>query len=361
MTTRQIEPDQLDAWFPIEQQRLLIEQISQRVGLTRTRAKYFVRLWIYLIAKQRSEEVSEDIAQPVPLQALTPITHSISCSHGEAAWLFYGDQQKGSDRAAGMMLSKLAALGLIQKHFDGNTTRIAITLDSTDISPNDNSLTNPQTERNYRSGVFSKSSLTIDDFNPRCDAVPVANLLAINYSWMNRSLDIVPHRITRLLRYWASQYSTGMRVLRRTDNLNPVGFYLLYPTTADSEIAFSSSPTKGLHLASLNEVDPFTIATPSDPDCGAVFIRSWMIDPIYLEQYRVPFLQDAQETLQKMQQDFPNLCDLYTLIIHPSYEAMATAMGFQQIGIQIHKDTQIYWMYQALDRYLTLEIPGHIS
>ncbi len=117
---------------------------------------------------------------------------------------------------------------------------------------------------------------------------------------MNRSLDIVPYRITRLLRQWAKQYPTGMRVLRRTGNLNPVvGFYLLYPTTADSEITFSSSPIKGLHLASLNEVDPFALATPSDPDCVAVFIRSWIIEPTYLEQYRMLFLQDAQQTLEK--------------------------------------------------------------
>ncbi|MEL7512327.1 MAG: hypothetical protein AAGM27_09300, partial [Cyanobacteria bacterium J06554_3] len=61
--------------------------------------------------------------------------------------------------------------------------------------------------------------------------------------------------------------------------------------------------------------------------------------------------------LQKMQKDFPNLCDLYTLIIHPSYEAMAKKMAFQEIGTQTHRDTQLYWMYQALDRYLALDLP----
>ncbi len=57
-----------------------------------------------------------------------------------------------------------------------------------------------------------------------------------------------------------------------------------------------------------------------------------------------------------MQQDFPNLCDLYTLIIHPSYEAMATAIGFQPIGAQAHRDTLLYWMYQSLDRYIALDL-----
>lgn len=337
--------EQLDRWFSPEQQRPIIEQISQRVGLTRTRAEYFVRLWIYLLVKQQDESLCLP-ASELPLASLSALTDSISCSHSEAAWLFYGDKDQGSDRAAGMMLDKLAALGLIQKHFDGNTTRITIPLSSTNLSPTA-AATDPAAER---------ATLIADTFDPRCDAVPVANLLAVNYSWMNRSLEIVPHRITRLLRRWANQYPTGMRVLRRTDNLNPVGFYLLYPTTAESEVTFSSSPTKGLHLASMNEVDPFTLAEPGDVECASIFIRSWMIDPDYLEEYRVLFLQDAQQILIKMQKDFPNLCDLYTLIIHPSYEMLASKMAFQKIGSQTSRDTQLYWMYQALDRYLALDL-----
>lgn len=336
--------EQINQWFPSEQQQPIVEQLTQRVGLTRIRAEYFVRLWIYLLVKQ--QRPANATAQKPPLQQLKLPAAAVSCSHSEAASLFYSDKDEGSDRSAGMMLDKLAALGLIKKHFDGNTTRI-------EIQPN--FITKPiatssQAERSQ--------SLTLDNFDPRCDAVPVANLLAINYSWMNRSLDIVPHRITRLLRKWAKEYPTGMRVLRRVDNLNPVGFYLLYPTTADSEVAFSSSPTKGLHLTNLEAADPFTLAKPQDPDCTAVFIRSWMIDPTYLESYRVPLLQDAQKTLRKMQQDFPNLCDLHTLIIHPSYETMAIALGFQEIGQQTSRDTQLRWMYQALDRYLNLDIAG---
>lgn len=61
-------------------------------------------------------------------------------------------------------------------------------------------------------------------------------------------------------------------------------------------------------------------------------------------------------TLRKMQRDFPNLCDLHTLIVHPSYETMALALGFQKMGQQISRDPQLYWGYQALDRYLTLDI-----
>lgn len=334
---------QIDQWFPPIQQQPIIDQLSHRVGLTRIRAEYFLRLWIYLLVKQQQLSSTTANVQP-PLQQLELPTEAISCSHSEAAQLFYGDKDEGSDRSAGMMLDKLAALGLIKKHFDGNTTRIEI--QPTFIT---RSTTQPKAELSQR--------LVIDNFDPRCDAVPVANLLAVNYSWMNRSLDIVPHRITRLLRKWAKQYPTGMRVLRRSDNQNPVGFYLLYPTTAESEVSFSSSPVKGLHLTSLEGgEDPFTLATPGDEDCSAVFIRSWMIDPKYIDKYRVPLLQDAQKTLRKMQQDFPNLCDLHTLIIHPSYETMAIALGFQEIGQHLSRDTQLCWMYQALDRYLSLDI-----
>ncbi|WP_041235422.1 hypothetical protein [Dactylococcopsis salina] len=54
------------------------------------------------------------------------------------------------------------------------------------------------------------------------------------------------------------------------------------------------------------------------------FVRSWMIEAQYQENYQLLFLQDAQNTLIQMQQeDFPSLCDLYTLIIHPSYEKLA--------------------------------------
>ncbi len=79
-----------------------------------------------------------------------------------------------------------------------------------------------------------------------------------------------------------------------------------------------------------------------------------MIDAAYSSAYRVDFLQDMQQTLKQMQQDFPNLCDLYTLLIHPSYEELAQKLGFQFTI----KDTKlsVYWAYLALDRFLALEM-----
>lgn len=328
-------PEELNDWLPIEQQRVLVSRLVKRLGVTRTRAECFVRLWTYLLVKHYRTHLPQ--LKP-PLGELEPLIEPISCTHREAAILFYGDRERGSDRAAGMMLDKLAALGLIKKTFDGNQTAIEIQA----VSEAQDILPSPPVD------------LTIDAFDPRCDAIPVANLLARNYNWMNRSTEAMPQRIARLLRQWAQQYPIGMRVLRRSDNLHPVGFYLLYPITSDSETNFFKPPSTSLHLSTLAEVDPFTLAKPGDPNCLAVFIRSWMIDEPYLLAYRAAFIADAQKTLIQMQQDFPQLCDLYTLLIHPSFEGLAEALGFQKTS----KDPQlsISWMYLALDRFLQLDV-----
>jgi hypothetical protein len=326
-----MEIKQLKTWYSPEKQEQMIDRLVGKVGLTRVRANCFLRLWIYAIAK-------EGLAKP-PLSQLIFPTTAIICTHREAADLFYQDQEQGSDRSAGMMLDKLAALGLIEKSFDGNTTRIKIKPIAGILEPDSSELS---------------VELQLDQFDPRCDAIPVANLLTRNYNWMNRNGEAIPHRISRLLRGWAKDYPTGMRVLRRVDNLNPVGFYLLYPTAGESEANFFTSPSKSLHLSAISEQDPFIMAKVGDKDCLSVFIRSWMIDTVYLEQYRLIFLQDAQKTLQQMTGDFPNLCDLHTLIIHPSYEKLAAALGFQKT-IQ-ESQNSIYWMYLGLDRFLSLDM-----
>jgi hypothetical protein len=236
-----------------------------------------------------------------------------------------------------MILVKLAALGLIHKSFDGNTTQIT-------IPPIPELLAVPP----------PLSEVVMDQFDPRSDAIPVANMLAQNYNWMNRNQETVPHRIVQLLRQWSSQYPIGLRVLRRSDNGNPVGIYILYPTAKASEANFFTSPGKGSHLSSMQSIDPFVMAEIGDTECVSVFVRSWMIDPLYLTTHQQLFLKDVQQTLSKMQQDFPNLCDLHTLIIHPSYEAMAVDLGFQKT-IQDAK-LSVYWMYLALDRFLALPL-----
>ena len=326
----------LDTWYSQSQRRAAVSLLMKRVGVTRTRAECFVRLWVYLSVKQLQE--SQPRLKP-PLTKLELPATEVQCTHREAAELFYSDSDRGSDRAAGMMLDKLEALGLIEKHFDGNATAIQ-------IQPIPEILDPPKPENSVK--------LKLDDFNPRCDAIPVANLLASYYNWMNRSTNAVPQKIAKVIRLSAAQYSKGMRVLRRCDNLNPVGFYLLYPTASESDVNFFSAPSKSLHLSSVSDIDPFKMALPGDRNCQSVFVRCWVIDPKYLEEYRIAFLEDSQTVLAQMQTDFPNLCDLYTLMIHHSYEKMSYTLGFQKTN----SDAQLslYWMYLALDRFLALDI-----
>jgi hypothetical protein len=159
-----MDVEQLDRWFPPALRQPIVARLVKRVGLTRIRAEYFLRLWVYLLVKEQGSQLKP------PLQELQPLTAPVICSLSEVSELFYSDQDQGSDRAAGMMLVKLAALGLIDKQFDGNTTQI-------NIVPIPELLT----------VAPALEAVTIDPFDPRCDAIPVANLLAQNYNWMNRN------------------------------------------------------------------------------------------------------------------------------------------------------------------------------
>ena len=334
-----ITPEALDQWFSPNRQQEYISLLMGRVGLTRRRAECFVRLWAYIWLQQSDSPELQKTSKSI--QYLGMPEGVVSCTCREASLLFYPDSDRGSDRSAGMMLDKLAALGLIRKTFDGNTLAIAI---------------NPLPELPTSSEDEVDVDITVDEFNPRCDVIPVANLLAQNYNWMNRNAEAVPYRISRILRTWAGQYATGMRVLRRSDNLNPVGFYLFYPTKAESEVNFFGAPANGLHLSTISDTDPFEMAEPGDRDCRAIFIRSWMIRSAYRPQALPIMLHDAQQTLIKMQQDFPNICDLHTLIIHPGYEALIQQLGFQKMGAD--STTSMYWVYLALDRFLATDIEG---
>ena len=330
----------LNRWLPLALHQRYVTLLMQRVGMTRRRAECFVRLWLYLFLKDCQ------IRQVLPKQPLTELAFPegwIECSCREAADVFYGDRDRGGDRSAGMMIDKLVALGLIRKQFDGNCTQI-------EIQPLPDLLEQDTPE----STVLVKP----DAFDPRCDAIPIANLLATNYNWLNRNTDAVPYRIANILRDWAEQYATGMRVLRRRDNENPVGFYAFYPTQRDSEIKFFAPPSQGLHLSQVTEVDPFKMALPGDEQCRAVNIRSWMIESTYRKQAQVSLLQDAQQTLKTMRQDFPNLWDMYALVIHPSYAELARSLGFQKTSSD--PKLSLYWVYQAVDRFLALDVEQKI-
>ncbi|MCA1991022.1 MAG: hypothetical protein LDL41_03100 [Coleofasciculus sp. S288] len=341
-TPRDMNPQCLDQWFSIEKQRNYILKIKGRVGLTPRRAECFVRLCAYLLLKQ--QEFDDGLRKP--LTQLHKPKGFVPCTHREAAELFYAHTERGSDRSAGMMLDKLCDLGLIEKKFDGNTINIQIR-----YLPEFSSSPKP----------VEPIQLEIDAFKPS-DAILVAKLLAHLYRWLNNDTATVSNKIKTLLREWVKQYPTGMRVLRRCDNYRPVGFSLIYPVAPDSEKNFFVPPSKTLHLCSDSDIDPFQIALPGMDDCTSAFVRSWRIDTPYLNRDNVRcLLEDTQKTLVQMQSDFPNLCDLYIIIVHPvhSYIELALALGFQKIGED--PNSPVYWMYTPVERFVKVDLKKALS
>ena len=333
---------ELNKWVSEERQARIVERLisSQAVGMTRARATYLVRLCVYVCVQYRLTVNPDSLP---PLDKLLPPSIFIRCSHEDAATLFYGDQDLGGGRAAGMMLKTLSELHFISRRFLGDVTEVKVMLSPSDLDECDES---------------PCATLIVDDFNPRRDAMPISSLLAAHYNWMNRDTRSVPLRISRLLRQWAKGYSKGMRVLRRDNDQQPVGFYLLYPITVETESIFSRAPTEGLHLGSLRDKDPFEMAQSGDEDCQSLFVRSWVIQQDYQSEYRGLFLKDVQLTLAAMQDDFPNLVDLWTLIIHPSYGKLAASVGFQPFNRKT--GNTLYWMYQSLDRFLELDMDAEV-
>lgn len=336
-------PEYLEKWFPIEQQRNYVSMLVKRGGgLTKRRAEYFVRLWAYLLVKQLHES-GHRLVQP--LTKLELPQGWVACTHREAAEVFYSKKERGSDRSAGMMIDQLAALGLIEKQHDGNNICIQVTPWSELLDP-------PQSAEAVE--------LIIDDFNPRTDAVLAANLIDRHYVQTAKDATVAPHQITQTLRDWAKQYSTGMRVMRRSDNFHPVGISIIYPTAKESEANFFLPPGKTRFFTSDMQNDPFKIAVPGDMDCSCAFLRAWAIDNPYLEYETIcNFVEDLQRTLVKAQADFPNLCDLYCVAMSPIYGELARVLGFQRT----YQDPtrSIYRIYVPVDRFLALNVRQSLS
>ncbi len=337
-----LEPESLDHFFSLEQQRVYITTLMKRGGLTRRRAEYFVRLWAYLLLKHQQLE-NADVLKPLIQLHSTEV--AVACTHREAAELFYGNQERGSDRAAGMMIDRFVALGLLEKQFDGQTLCLQIR-------------SIPELDLPAQPEV--PVVLVADAFNHRTDTIPIANLIARTYSELMKDVAKASHKIAKALRVWAQKYPQGMRVLRRTDNLNPVAISVLYPVASESEVYFFQQPSKSFFLSSDTLVDPFEMAVPGDQACTSVYIRAWMVDVPYINGKNIHLLlEDSQNTLIKIQQDFPSLCDLYSVILHPLYEDLRLALGFQKT----FQDTQrsYHWVYLALDRFLEMDIEQALS
>ncbi|MCY7324223.1 MAG: hypothetical protein LH660_21090 [Phormidesmis sp. CAN_BIN36] len=330
-----MNPTFLDKLFPLDRQKLYASTLQKRGGLTRRRAECFVRLWAYLLLKQQEE--LEGVL-PQSISNLEPPEGLIACTHREAAELFYGNQERGSDRAAGMMIDRLAALGLLEKQYDGQTLCLQVR-----SLPE---LTLLQVEKPVE--------LFMDDFNPRTDAIPVAHLYARSYAELIRDGSAVA-KISRVLRAWAQEYPTGMRVMRRADNLNVAGVAILFPVSSESEFNFFQPPSKSFYLTSDNPIDPFKMATLADENCTSVYVRAWIIDPPFFNPATLhQLLEDTQRTVKRMQSDFPQLCDLYSIVLHPIYEELRRVLGFERI----YQDTQrsYSWVYLAADRFVNLDI-----
>jgi hypothetical protein len=337
-----MHPTNIDEWFPRLEQRKYVAQLQGQVGLTRIRAEYFVKLWAYLYIKQQHELGNNP---KLPLTQLELPQGFVTCTHREAQEIFYTDQDRGSDRAAGMMIDKLVALGLIEKNFDGNTSCIRIRSSLPNNRESSESLENIQ--------------LIPDAFNPRTDTIPVATFLTHYYNWINKKPTVIPHRIARILRTWAAKYSKGMRVLRRCDNLQPVGFYILYPVSQESEESFFLPPSKSLFLNTNVETDPLQMAV-AGLECTSIHVRSWQIDFSYKKAANIcQLLKDVTNTLSEMQADFPNLCDMYTIPLHPADQLLASALGFQKTT----QDPQLplSWMYIPLDKFLAIDFEQAVA
>ncbi len=329
------DPGNLEHFFSQEHQRRYVAKLLGRGGITRRRAEYFVRLWAFLLLKQTQDLAPQTLE---PLTNLRPTEGLVSCTHREAAELFYGQCERGSDRAAGMMIDQLTLLGLLEKRFDGQTLCLGV-----------RSLPELIVEK-----IESPSILVPDQFNPRTDAIPIANLIRQTYAMAADDSAISPQRIARILRQWSQAYPIGIRVLRRADNLNPVGVAILYPTDTQSEEVFSRPPGKSFFLTSNIPVDPVEMAQIGDQSCLALYIRAWLIDINYLQPHHIcEFQKDTQKTVRRIQADFPNLCDLYSPVIHPLYEELRMLLGFQRT---CEEHRPFYWIYLALDRYLDLDI-----
>jgi hypothetical protein len=332
----------IDQWFPVEQQHKYISLLKGRVGVTRRRAEYFVKLWAYLLLKQK-QELGKRI-QP-PLSQLEIPDGFVSCTHREAYEIFYGQQDngRGSERAAGMMIDRLVSLGLIEKDFDGNSTCIRVKSLLSNL---------PDGSRSVKS-----TQLVTDIYNPRTDTIPVASFLARDFNFLNKKTTVDPHRIVQILRVWAKQYPTGMRVLRRRDNQHPVGFYALHPIARESENNFFLPPRNSLFLLdSSKDADPFKIALSGDSSCTSICIRIWLIDSPYKQREHIClFLEDLQKTIVQMLLEFPNLCDLHTIAVLPRDEQLGSVLGFQKNSYSSQFSSG-WWMYAPVDKFLSLSI-----
>jgi hypothetical protein len=337
-----IQPENLDQVFPSDIQKYYTAAFLKRGGMTRRRSTYFVRLWGYLQWKHQVE--THGPTTVVAIEELLPLSEFVSCSHREAAILFYPDGEKGSERAAGMMMDRLVALGLMDKQFDGQTQCWKIREQPELVAIEAETL----------------PVVLVDDFDPGRDAVQTAKLLTRSFSELVRDEAMTAHKITKCLRQWSKVYPGCIRVFRRQDTQNPVGVIITYPTAESSDRLFFDSPSKALYMTNTRTIDPFEMALPGDPTATCLLVRAWFIEPDYLNaEIMALLISTTQAMTVAMRQDYPALCDMFSLVIHPSYEQLRNLMGFETTA----QDPQRHykWIYLAIERYLAIDPEATIA
>jgi hypothetical protein len=323
----------VEEWFPTENQKRYIDAIIGQSGLTRKQATCFVRLWGYAIWQQ---------AQPhEPLTALSQQVATVVCSHRDAADLFYYDQNRGGERAAGLMIDQLVGKNLVKREpFDGGPTRLSLQVPDTFI---------PQEMQSHHISLYT------DTFHVRNDTPFVAALLEESYTWISQQAEAPSFQITKGLRQWHQKCPANLRVLRTEANHDPIGFAAIYPIHENSEVNFHRPPSQSLYLSTPNPIDPMQFASPGDETCYIAFVRAWQIAWPHWNYSSVSlFLKDTQDTLRQMLEQYPNLSDVYTIAIHPRLELLASILGFKQM--RADPNSTLRWIYMPLERLIALDV-----
>lgn len=329
----EINPANVLEWFPTRYRQRYARHLIGKSGLTPTQARHFVRLWAYGYLLQHGPEYA-------PITTLSPRISSFFCSQSEAAALFYAESQ-GAPRSAGLMINKFVEKQLVRRErFSGNKTRISLRIpDNFELPASDHA-----------------SHIYADAFDPRQDIPHIARLLQGLFSFDDKRPQFMLNNLRRGLRQWHERYPAGLRVLRLAPKNNAIAFSAIFPIHQESEIIFDLPPSQSLHLSRLhlNAEDPIQFAPPDDPQCHIAYIRSWEIHTDFWNYKNVALMtQDTQNTLRQIQENYPELSEVYSIAIHPRLAALATALGFENMTPD--PDTSLYWLYISLDSFLALD------
>ena len=341
-----LKPEKVEVWFPDSLRQRYVRHITGQRSLSPAQAEYFVRLWGYAYLKRKGPPYKK-------IQALDNdlYDYPFLFSHEEASRLFYVDKERGTSRAAGLMLKKFAddkRKNLIQyRRFEGTKTEITLNIPIEFALPN----------------IRPEDSIYADKFDRRKDLLPVTKFLLELYSVNTQvSQPELEFSIKRGLRDWAQRYPKGMRVIRRSSDKEAIGFLTIIPVSPRSERQFCSSPHESLHLSRFapDLEDPIQIASKVETDCYIAYIRSWQIQPgLWTYDNVLALLEETKITLRSIHEEYPELSEVYSMTIHPRLEEFARILGFKTSSLK--SDSPIRWLFTHLDTFLSLDFQDVLS